>query len=44
MKNKRRLLLKFLTLFLIPFNLKFLLRYKKRGKQLNGWILKNTDN
>ncbi len=43
MKNKRRLLLKFLTLFLIPFNFKFLIKHEKSGKYLNGWILKKTD-
>ena len=43
MKTKRRLLLKLLTLFLIPINFNFLLKYKKPGKHLNGWILKNTD-
>ena len=43
MKTKRRLLLKFLTLFLIPFNFKFLPKYEKSDKHYNGWILKNTD-
>ena len=39
MKTKRRLLLKFLRLFLIPFNFKILSKYKKSDKHLNVYCI-----